>query len=143
MGSKAEEVEERIADLSELIAAARRVVAELGEDDLPDLEFRRANLQATIVAVERELILAKQSLQGARGQDAAAEILTKVKAQALEGQSMAQFHRTRSHARRVLDHAIPSESAEAILLAANTKVKKRKARAPRLVRTAPKLKPDR
>ena len=84
MALKAEEVGAYIAGLSELIDAARKSLAELNEDNRPAAVFRRTNLHATIITVQRELGLARQSLQNARGIDAATEILARIKAQALE-----------------------------------------------------------
>lgn len=129
MASRADEVRERIADLSELIIAARKNLADLGEDGHPYAEFLKANLKATIEAVQRELARARNELQGARGLDAAAEILAKVKTQALEGRRAAKWAQTRAQAQHALERAIAQDAAEAILASANTRARKRKTRA--------------
>ena len=122
--SRAEEVGERIADLSEMIAAARRTLADLGDDDRPSAELRRINLQATIKTLQRELVVARQSLQNARGIDAATEILANVKAQAREAWLAAHFAQPR--AKRARHRAIASQAVEAILSSANTRTRKPK-----------------
>ena len=119
MTSKSTGIGERIADLSELMAAARKTLAELGDGDHPHTKLRRANLQATITTVQRELQYARQSLQGAGDLDAAAEILTRLKEARLAAIS--------DHA-RTLDRNIPSDAIKAILTSANTKAKSRRAR---------------
>src|SRR6201992_3481895 len=79
VASRAVEVGERIAGLSELMAAARKALAELGDADNPNARLRRANLQTTIATVQRELVQAQQSLQGTRGLDAVADTLARLK----------------------------------------------------------------
>lgn len=124
MASKAPGIGERIADLSELMAAASKTLAELGEDDNPHAELRRANLQTTIMTVQRELVLARQSLQGARALDAAAETLARLK----EGRLAASSGQTRDRAQQTLDRTIPSDAIKAILTSASTKAKNRRPR---------------
>ena len=124
MASKPQEVEKRIADLSELMAAARNTLAELGEDDNRHAELRRANLQTTIAAVQRELVLARQSLQGARDLDAVSETIAKLK----EGRLAARAAQTRIEAHQTLDRPIASDAIKAILTSARTRAKNRRPR---------------
>ena len=125
MASRTEEVGKHIAELSELMAAARKTLAELGEDENPYTGLRRTNLQATIMTVQRELVLARQSLQGARDLDAAAEALTRLK----KGRLAARSGQTRTGARQVLDRTTASDAIKAILTSANTRAKNRRPRA--------------
>jgi len=114
VASTAEEIWERIAGLSDLMAAARKALVELGEDDNHHAQLRRANLQTTIATVERELVLARQSLQGAQELDAAADSLAL---------------KTRSRAQQALDRTEPTDTIKAILTSATARAKDRKARA--------------
>jgi hypothetical protein len=114
VASRAEEIWERIAGLSDLMAAAKKTLVELGEDDNHHTELRRANLQTTIMTVQRELVLARQSLQGARELEAAAETLASLK--------------TRSRAQQALDRTIPPDTVKAILTSATARARHRRAR---------------
>ncbi len=122
MASRAVEVWEHIAGLSELMAAARKTLAELGDDDNPHTELQRANLKTTITAVERELVLARQSLQGARGLDAVADTLARLK----EGRLAAG--QTQTQGQKALDRTIAPDAVKAILTSANVRAKKRRPR---------------
>jgi hypothetical protein len=113
--SRADEFQERIADLSELMTAARKSIAALGEDRNPHAHILTANLQATIETVERELVRAKRALDHAQGLDAAAEILAQVKTQAQERQRTAKWAEIRSHTQWALDRAAALDDAEAIM----------------------------
>ena len=55
MTSRADGVQKRIADLSELIVAAQNDLAAFGEGGHPHANVRAANLQATIKTVQRGL----------------------------------------------------------------------------------------
>ena len=131
MASRADEVRERIADLSELITAARKSLADLGEDGYPYAEFLRANLQATIKAVQRELARARNELQGARGLDAAADILDKVKTQAREARRAANWALAQAQAQRALERTAAQVAVQATLASTRRRAKKRKARGKR------------
>ena len=124
MASEASGIVERIADLSELMAAARKTLAELGEDHNPHTELRRTNLQATIMTVERELVRARQSLQGARALDAAAETLARLK----EGRLAVTSGQTRNRAQQTSDRTVASDAIKTILNAAITNAKNRNPR---------------
>ena len=89
MDSTTKEFGERIEQLLELVATAKGSLAELGERDTPQTALRRANLQATITMVQRELA---QSLQGAGDLDAVTETLTELK----EGRLAARSGQTRA-----------------------------------------------
>jgi len=112
--ARAEEIWERIVGLSDLMAAAKKTLVELGEGDDRHTALRRANLQTTITTVQRELALARQSLQGARELEAGAETLAGLK--------------TRSWAQQALDRTVPPDPVKAILTSATARAKHRKAR---------------
>jgi hypothetical protein len=112
VASRTEEIWERIAGLSDLMAAARKTIVELGEDDNHHAQLRRANLQITITTVQRELVLARQSLQGAQKLDAAVDSLAL---------------KTRSRALQALDRTEPRDTIKAILTSATARAKDRKA----------------
>jgi len=114
VASRAEEIWERIAGLSDLMAAARKALVELDEDDNHHAQLRRANLQTTIATVQGELVLARQSLQGAQELDAAADSLAL---------------KTRSRAQQALDRTEPTDTIKAILTSATARAKDRKIRA--------------
>jgi hypothetical protein len=131
--SRADEFQERIADLSELMTAAQKSLAALGEDKRPHAQILTANLQATIETVQRELVRATRALDHAQGLDAAAEILAKVKTQAQERQRTAKWAEIRSHTQWALERAATLDAAEAIMApiiaaaaAKNKKNRKRK-----------------
>ena len=130
MTSRADEFQERIADLSELMTAAQKNLAALGGDGRPHAQILTANLQATIEAVRRELARAKRALDHAQGLDAAAEILAQVKMQAQERQRTAKWAEIRSHTQWALERAATLDAAEAIMApiiaAAEAKNKKNK-----------------
>ena len=132
MTSRADEFQERIADLSELMRAAQTRLAALGEDARPHAQILSANLQATIETVRRELARAKRALDHAQGLDAAAEILAQVKTQAQERQRTAKWAEIRSHTQWALERAATLDAAEAIMApivaAAEAKNKKNKKR---------------
>lgn len=127
--SKANEVRERIADLSELITATRKTLADLGEDGHPYAKVLRANLQATIEAAQRERARAKGALDNARGLDAAAEILAKVNTQAREGRHTTKWAEMRAQTQRALERAVAQDAAAAILASASKRAKEQNARA--------------
>ena len=131
--SRADEFQERIADLSELMTAARKSLAALGEDRRPTADILSANLRATIEAVERELARAKKALDHAQGLDAAADILAQVKTQVQERQRAVKWAEIRSNTKWALERAAELDTAEAIMApiiaaaeAKNKKIKKTK-----------------
>lgn len=124
-----EDIGEYIAGLSELMAAARKALAELGEDDNSHTELRKANLQSTITTVQRELGLARQSLQGAHDRDPAATTFAMLKTQAMEGGVAARSGQPRTHTQQALDRTAPSDAIKAILTSASTRAKDRRPRA--------------
>lgn len=111
----------RMDALSELITAARVSLVGLGQDTHPMANMRRANLEATIEAVQRELARAKKALDQARSPAAAAESLAKVKTQIREARPAAKLARAK-------DHDFDKDAAEAILASATVKAKKQKRR---------------
>ena len=129
MASRVEDIGEYIAGLSELMAAARKTLAELGDDDNSYTELRRANLRSTITTVQRELAFARQSLQGAHDRDAAATTLAMLKTQAMEGRLAARSGQPRTHTQQALDRTTPSDAIKAILTSASTRAKDRRPRA--------------
>ena len=122
MASKAPAIWERIAGLSELMTAVRNSLAELGDEDHPYTNLRRANLQATIMTVQRELGIARQSLQGARELDSAAETFARL----TEGRLATSSGQTRNRAQQTLDRTIAPDAVKAILTAVIAKAKNRK-----------------
>lgn len=123
MASSTKEVAKRIAGLSNLMADARRALAQLGENDNADIKLRRANLQTTITTVQRELVLARQWLQGARDLGAAAEPLA-----GLEGRLEARSGQIQARAQLALDRTIASDAIKEILTSATTSEKNRRRR---------------
>ena len=130
MTSRADEFQERIADLSELMTAAQKSLAALGETGHPHADIRAANLRATIETVRRELARAKRALDHAQGLNAAAEILAQVKTQAQERQRTAKWAEIRTSTRWALERAAALDAADAIMTpiiaAATAKNKKNK-----------------
>ena len=113
--SRADEFQERIADLSELMTTAQKNLAVLGEDSRPHAQILTANLRATIETVRRELARAQRALDHAQGLDTAAEILDRVKAQAQERQRTAKWAEIRAHTQWALERAAALDDAEAIM----------------------------
>jgi hypothetical protein len=113
--SRADEFQDRIADLSELMTAAQKNLAALAEDKRPYADTLTANLQTTIEAVQRELTRARKALDHAQGLDAAAEILAQVKTQAQERQRTAKWAEIRANAKWALERAAALDAAEAIM----------------------------
>ena len=127
MVSRADGVREHIADLLELVTAARERLTALSKGGHPYTETLRANLQSTIETIQRELARARQRRQRARGLDTATEILAKVKTQALEGRQAKRLAQTKAQAQQMRERSIGERgAAEAIVSSANTKAKKRK-----------------
>ena len=125
MASRADGVREHIADLLELITAARERLTALCKGEHPHAEVLRTNLQSTIETIQRELARARQRRERARSLDAAAEILAKVKTRALEGRQAERLAQTVARAQQMRDRAIGEQSAaKAILSSANTIAKK-------------------
>ena len=129
MTSRADKVRERIVDLSDLITAARKSLADLGEDNYAYAKFLRTNLRATIEAVQSELARAERELDGALGLDAAVEILANVKMQAREGRRTAKWAKPRAQTKLALKREVAQDAAKAILASATAKAKERMARA--------------
>jgi len=113
--SRADEFQDRIADLSELMTTAQKNLAALAEDRRPYADILTANLRTTIEAVQRELTRARKALDYAQGLDAAAEILAQVKTQAQERQRTAKWAEIRTNTKWALERGAALDAAEAIM----------------------------
>ena len=113
MASRTEDVEKRITALSDLMADAKAALSRLA--GAPDSELRQANLQATIAAAQREIALARRSLQGAHNFDAAAEALSRLQEARLAA-------RSDPAAQRAKDQSTASDAIKTILTSVSTKV---------------------
>lgn len=122
----ADKVQERVADLLELMTAAQKNVTSLGMDQRDHANAVRANLRATIETIGRELARARQDLHRAAGLDSPAEILANLKTQARTGLQTAKWAKTRSQTQRALELAVAQEAAKAILGSAAASARKTK-----------------